>query len=764
MRRAVELHWPALLAGAGCLGLGLANWIAPGGVEVAAVALCALVGVAVLDRAGRVVALGAFLVAAGLWWGTLRLGALSESALAAEVGESGPAQVVVTGPARVTPWAVRATAEVRSFRARQMKERALLVLPVGRSPPRGAILETVVRVAEPRPPDDGFDERAWLARQGIHVVLRGGPWREVGARGGVPGLGDRFRDRIERAVGRGCDGVRRALVLGVVLGEDEGLPDSVRESFRASGLAHLLAVSGQNVAFIAGGIYGIGWLLRMSRYLRELLTIGAIVAYVLAVGWQPSVVRAGVAGMLVSLAWLLARPRDRWHFLAVGALVLLAWTPATLLEPGFQLSFAAVAGIFVGVPWLRTTLEGYPVPRSAADALAIALVCGLATAPIVLFHFGQAPLYTVPANVLAFPVVPVVLGLGLLAAAAEPVSPEAATALAWLAGWAAAWIELVARLIAALPGAQIDTRTALILAATALGAWGVLRYGRKRIDPRARPVFALALVGLVAIVAAGWWAARPAPAWTEPAGLRVTFLDVGQGDAIFLETRSARILVDQGPPEADVAGQLAGMGVRSLSALVLTHPQRDHVGGAADVINRLRVGVVLDPQLAATSPDHEEALAVARERGVPIRLVREGSEFRAGGLVLRVLWPSDAGLASEDPNLNATVLAASFGELDVLLPADAESDVTSRLHLGSYEILKVAHHGSEDPGLDEELRDLRPELAVISAGRDNDYGHPRPETLAALATVPGLAVYRTDVHGRVVVESDGRGLRVRTGG
>jgi competence protein ComEC len=763
VRRAVELHWPALLVGAACLGLALANWIALGGLEVAAVALCALVGVAALDRAARVVALGVLLVVAGLWWGTLRLDALSQSALAAEIGESGTVQVVVTGPARVTPWAVRATGEVRSFRGRPTKERVLLVLPVGRSPPRGAILETVVRVAEPRPADDGFDERAWLARQGIHVVLRAGAWREVGRRGGVPGLGDRLRDRIERAVGRGSDGVRRALVLGVVLGEDEGLPDDVQESFRASGLAHLLAVSGQNVAFIAGGVIGIGWLLRVSRYLRELLTIGAIVAYVLAVGWQPSVVRAGVAGVLVSLAWLVARPRDRWHFLALGALVLLAWTPATLLEPGFQLSFAAVAGIFVGVPWLRTTFEGYPVPRSAADALGIALVCGLATAPIVLFHFGQAPVYTVPANVLALPAVPAVLGLGLLAAAADPVSPEAATALAWLAGWAAAWLELVARLVAAVPGAQIGTRTALVLAAVALGAWGAARLARKRVHSRARPALALALVGLVAMVAAGWWAARPAPAWMQPAGLRVTFLDVGQGDAILLETPSARVLVDQGPPEADVAGQLAGMGVRSLSALVLTHPQRDHVGGAADVIRRLRIGAVLDPQLAATGPDREEAIAAARERGVPVRLIREGSEFRAGGLVLRVLWPPDAGLVSEDPNLNATVLVASFGELDVLLPADAESDVTSRLHLSSYEILKVAHHGSEDPGLDEELRVLRPELAVISAGRNNDYGHPRPETLAALAAVPGLAVYRTDVHGRVVVESDGRGLRIRTG-
>jgi competence protein ComEC len=169
-----------------------------------------------------------------------------------------------------------------------------------------------------------------------------------------------------------------------------------------------------------------------------------IVAYVLAVGWQPSVARAAVAGALASLAWLASRPRDRWHFFAVGALVLMAWMPTSLLEPGFQLSFAAVAAIFVAVPRLRHKLDGLPLPPALAEALAVALSCGLATAPIVLVHFGQAPVYTVPANVLAFPAAPLVLGFGLLSAVVDPVSPSAAAGLSALAGWAAAWLELVA--------------------------------------------------------------------------------------------------------------------------------------------------------------------------------------------------------------------------------------------------------------------------------------------------------------------------------
>ena len=196
--------------------------------------------------------------------------------------------------------------------------------------------------------------------------------------------------------------------------------------------------------------------------------------------------------------------------------------------------------------------------------------------------------------------------------------------------------------------------------------------------------------------------------------------------------------------------------------MVLTHPQRDHVGGAEEVLRRLRVLQVLDPALPSPSADERRALAAARERGVSLVTVRAGQEYTLGRLRLRVLWPDGPGSASEDPNQRAVVLLASYGATDVLLTADAESDVTGRLPLRQIEVLKVAHHGSEDAGLPAQLRLLRPRVAVISVGKDNDYRHPRPETLAALQAVPGLALYRTDRHGRVVVESDGRALTVRT--
>ena len=339
-----------------------------------------------------------------------------------------------------------------------------------------------------------------------------------------------------------------------------------------------------------------------------------MLSYALAVGWQPSVVRAAVAGVLASLAWIVARPRDRWHALAVGALVLLAWLPASALEPGFQLSFAAVAAIFVVLPRVGGVPDAYPVPRGLWDVLVVAVACGVVTAPIVWLHFGAVALWTVPANVAAEPAMPPLIGLSLAAAAIEPVLPGAAAALAWLAGWCAAWIAFVANVVSAWPSAQVRSPVALTAVLSIVATvWLVRRLPRYR-----RRSAAVGVISVALALAAAACAFRPAPAWSPPSGLRLTVLDVGQGDAMLVEAPGASVLVDQGPPEADVAGQLRRIGLRSLTAIVLTHPQRDHIGGAASVIRRLRVATVLDPELAVRGPEYVDALAAARERGVPV--------------------------------------------------------------------------------------------------------------------------------------------------
>jgi competence protein ComEC len=763
IRRLLGFGWPTALVAGACVGLAASNWIRPTPGVCAVAVLGAAIAAAFCGGYRRLALAAVVMALAGAWWGAMRLDALEQSVLAARIGERAGALVAITGPVRRGLYSLRMPAEVRRFGGERIHETVLLELPRSRAPPQGALLELQARPVAPRGPETGFDERGWLARRGVHIVLRGREPRVVGRRGGIGGVADRLHRHVASALASGASGERLALLDGVVLGDDDGLDADLKADFKAAGLYHLLAVSGQNVAFIVWGVLGLAWTLGVPRAGAHAGVLVAIGAYALAVGWQPSVVRAAVAGALASLAWLASRPRDRWHFLTLGALILLAWNPASVFDPGFQLSFAAVVAIFVWVPWRDRKLALLPLPfqlpKLLRGTIAVSIACGTVTSPILWLDFRQVPLWTVVANALAEPAVGPLLGLGLLAALVAPVLPSAAAALAWLASWAAAWIAFSARLVAGLPWAQTSSALVLVL----VGAGGVAAVVVSRLPRWRRRGAVTALAALTLVVAAAWWARSVPPAWTPPAdgGLRVTFLDVGQGDAELLEVPQGAVLVDTGPPEANVGRQLRRLGLRSLSAVVLTHPHRDHVGGMPSVVSRLHVAELLDPRQPGGGTDERAAIASARRAGVPVIAAREGETLRIGSLVLRVLWPDGAGLQGEDPHRHAVVLLASFGATDVLLTADAESDVTSALRLPPVEILKVAHHGSADPGLPDLLRRLRPRVAVIEVGKHNDYGHPRPQTLAALAASPELRVYRTDENGRIVVESDGETFSVR---
>lgn len=225
---------------AACLGVASAL-IVPFGVTPLAALGVALAVLACAAGSRRLLLAAAAAAILGAWWGGIRLEALDRSVLRERVGETAPADVVVTGPARRTAFSVRVPARVEMFDRRAVRERILLELPVGRAPPQGGRLELVLELREPRPPENGFSERDWLERQGIHVVGRGGRWRLVGRRGGAAGAADRLRETLAGSIAPGLSGERAAVVAGIVLGEDQGLSDELADAFRASGLYHLLS-------------------------------------------------------------------------------------------------------------------------------------------------------------------------------------------------------------------------------------------------------------------------------------------------------------------------------------------------------------------------------------------------------------------------------------------------------------------------------------------------------------------------------------------
>ncbi len=481
-RRPAPAH---ILAGALALGLALANVGRLGGILLV---ICAGVGAAVvaIDASGPRLALLAILVAlVGWWWGSARLDAIDHSPLLPKVGLAGRATVVVTGPVVEGQFGLRAPGQARTLRGAPLDEPVQLELPLGRSPPQGAILDALVIVKLPSGPENGFDYRTWLRRHGVHVILRVDDWTQIGRRGGLGGVADRLHEWLRRSIAPGLRGERRAVLEGIVLGEGSQLSPGLRQDFQASGLYHILAVSGQNVVLVAAGVLTLAWLLGISRIVGELGALAGIGGYVLAVGPQPSVIRAGIAGGLASLAWLSGRTRDSWQALLLAAVALLAWNPYNLYDAGFQLSFAAVAAIFTVVPRIDRRLEYTPLPRGLRMGIAVSLGCSIVTAPILWIEFGYLPILGVPANALAEPAMPVLLGLAFLTAALGTVSPGAASVVAWLNGWTASYIAMCARAIGSLPFAEITSgRQLAILAALVLVA--AYAYFRRRLRPAPR--------------------------------------------------------------------------------------------------------------------------------------------------------------------------------------------------------------------------------------------------------------------------------------
>jgi competence protein ComEC len=474
----VTVRAPHALVGSLCVGIAAANAGRAASPLLAAAAVAIVVGALFAPHELRVPLVAAALALAGWWWGSVRLDAFDRSLLAPRIGTAERALVEVTaGPSR-SRYALRVRVIVRRFGTLQLRESALLELPPGRAPPQGALLSLVATVEQPRGPSHGFDERTWLRRKGVHVVLRASRWRQVGRRGGVGGVADRIQAFVQRPLAR-VGGERAALLVGIVLGDDQAVPKPLRDRFRASGLYHLLAVSGENVALVAAGALELAWTFGLSRWLGQVAALAGICGYVLAVGPQPSVVRAGIVGVLGSLAWIAARQRDRWHFFLLAALGLLAWNPYALFDAGFELSFAAVAAIFVLHRPLVRLLEGYPLPQWLREAIAVSAACCAVTAPILWLQFHAVQVLAVPANALAAPAMAPLLAFALLAAVVDPVAPGVASLLAWLAGWCAAWLAFCARAVGGLPFAQVKSNRgglALLACAVLAGAYAWRRW------------------------------------------------------------------------------------------------------------------------------------------------------------------------------------------------------------------------------------------------------------------------------------------------
>jgi competence protein ComEC len=595
---------------------------------------------------------------------------------------------------------------------------------------------------------------------------------------------DEIRARADSGLGRGMPAREAELARGFVLGADEGIDERTKEDFRRAGLSHLLAVSGQNVTLLA--LLAMPLMAALGIPLRERLVwvLGLIVVYVPLAGAGPSIQRAGVMGAAGVVATLSGRRASRLYALLLALGVTLAVDPGVAADIGWQLSFAAVTGIFLLASPLREAIAarigsgGWR--RALAEGAAVTIAATLATAPLIAFHFETLSTTTLAANLLAMPAVAPAMWLGMASSAASQVPGLPVEALNWVNALLLGYIAQVAAWCGRPSWAQVEVRLGagglagvyLALAGAVVVAIRLAR--RRRIAALKQPadgpkshagggfsahrrLLWVAVLGLV-VVGLGWMEADRGASAPPVSGLRIEVLDVGQGDAILLQPAHApALLVDGGPPGDDLAGKLEAAGVERLGAAIVTHDQSDHAGGIEELLGNYPVARLVYARLG------RQLLAAARAAGASPVQAAAGSELRSGGLRLQVLWPPRELVAEPmpgtDPNQLALVLLARWQDFSMLLTADAEAEAVP-LDPGPVDVLKVAHHGSDDAGLAALLDRIHPELAVISVGADNSYGHPTAATLATLVG-HGVRTLRTDQEGDVLIDVGRHSVVVR---
>ncbi|HYM16547.1 MAG TPA: DNA internalization-related competence protein ComEC/Rec2 [Dehalococcoidia bacterium] len=631
----------------------------------------------------------------------------------------------------------------------------------------------------------GFDYAEYLSRRGIASTMAFPAAHLVGheddsiVRATVLSL----RRRLSRGIDLALPEPQSSLARSVLLGRRSALPPDLAADLNTTNTSHLVVVSGSNVVLVSAfATMFVMWAVGRRRAL--LLSIAAIAAYAALIGFSPPVLRALIMGVLMVIATVSGRRASSITALAFAAALMLGLDPSAIRDVSFQLSFAATAGIlYLASPlrrWIialaaralrRDAVPGW-LPTLVVEPLAVTLAAIAATAPLLALNFGRLSLVAVPANLLVVPAFPLILGSSLVAAVGG-LLPAGRLIFAAPAYYLLSfWIETT-RWFAALPHAALEVGAftgwwalaayaALALAAAALlslrppEAPSIAQW-----SPRLPGLLAVAMPALLLAVAVGWWS-RPSP----PARLRVTVLDVGQGDAILIQSPSGRqVLIDGGPGAAVLRalGDELPWYDRSIDLVLLTHPQADHMYGLVDVLARYDVGRVLaGPGVQPSAGDRAWLAAVGAEH-LNVEPARRGTTLDlGGGARLDVIGPDDAMAADPQVNNTGSVVRLSYGGVSFLFAADIEAKAERALLNAAVDVganvLKVAHHGSNTSSTAEFLAAVRPAVAVVSSGKDNQFGHPAAEVVARLQRY--ATVYNTASAGSVRFETDGQRLWV----
>ena len=587
-------------------------------------------------------------------------------------------------------------------------------------------------------PDPGDDVAAVLSARGPPAVRSGPSWLQAAA--------GRLRQGMRDAASV-LPSDERGLLPGLVEGDTSQLDPKLQDDFRATGLTHMVAVSGTNVAVVlAAALVVCGWL-RIGLRWRPPVALLTLMAFVVLARPSPSVLRAAVMGFIALVALATGSRRQAMPALCGAVLALVLLSPELASQPGFALSTLATAGLLVIAPvWKRRLCQW--LPEWLAEALAVPAAAQVACTPVVVAISGNLGLLAVPANLLAVPAVAPATVLGVVAALVAPLSLPVAQGVAWLAYLPVAWLVRVAHTGARQPGAGlalVDGWPGALLAVAVLGVLAVVL--RSRVLRRAAAAgVAGCLVALLAVVV--WRPPWPPPGWV------LASCDVGQGDGFVVPLSDHQALViDNGPDPEKADRCLQRLHVTKVPLLILTHLHADHVEGVPGLLRGRQVGQVEIGPLDEPAVERQRLMGWLGARRIPWVRATTGEVRTSGDVSWEVLDATPRHGTDSDPNNSSIVIRLVTHGVSVLFSGDLEGDAQRQVRERGVDlhadVLKVPHHGSrkQDPAF---LDAVHAKVALTPVGAGNPYGHPSPDTLRRIEG-DGARVYRSDKDGDVAV-------------
>lgn len=558
------------------------------------------------------------------------------------------------------------------------------------------------------------------------------------------------------------------MAKALLIADQHEIPPEVRDRYARSGMVHMLSISGLHVAIVAGAMMMVLQAAHLSRGVASLAGVVLTCVYVAIIGAPPPAVRSATMLAFVAASKSTQRPTSPWAALAVGAFVPLV-VPRTILDLGYQLSVAGIAGLVASGALAKKVFAGRlkGTRLRLTKELLTSIVATVVTAPLIAWYFGRLSLIAPVANLIAGPLISILQPALFLALTLAPIEPFARL-VADAAHPMLVSFDAVARISSAVPFASIEVIPSLVTAGLAACSIVALVIACVSRYP-ARPLIA----GMSALVLTMF---APSVRLPYHGGLEMHVLDVGQGDAILLRTDRGRwVIVDTGRiwRTGDAGRSIILPYIMSrggdVEALIISHAHADHIGGAVSVLRLLHPEILWDAAFAQGSEVYANSLRAAEKSGTIWKRVHPDDTMRVDGMLIRFLAPDSAWTASlDDPNEASTVASVQFGATRFLLMGDAEREEEAWLmnHASGdlrSDVLKVGHHGSSTSSTDPFLNAVQPSLAVISVGADNTYGHPSSDVLASLSRV-GARTVRTDRAGTIVVHTDGKRVTYEAGG